>query len=202
MRRQEPSEAADLNQLEERLELLKIAFERYFSGVDRVPPVREQASVRRAFRSLLRLKSSNSVYRYRASGLRQRLAVYEQHWARILRAIEDGSYTRVVAEGKRRQREEMRKMRDAREGRDTSAATAGKSSPPERSGGELRQLYEQYVEARRVMGQGTGRVSYEALAAKLQRQIPKLEARHGVRVRLEVVTEHGKVRFRARPQRG
>ncbi|TPV97268.1 MAG: hypothetical protein B7733_00430 [Myxococcales bacterium FL481] len=191
MKRPEPSARVSLDRLEERLELLRVAYERYFSGVDAIPPVQEHQAVTRSFLELTRNPTSSTVQRFRANTLRQRFSVYQQHWHRVLRGIENGTFTRVVAEAKRRQQEEQRQVR---------AAQAGASGGGD-DARELRRLYEDYVAARKAAGQSLRGVDYDTIAAKLSQQIPALERQHGVKVALEVVNEGGKIRFRARPRR-
>jgi hypothetical protein len=94
-----------LDDVEEQIELLKVAFERYFNGVDRVPPTREHDAVKVNVRNLARMHTGSTAIRFRAQGLKARLVTYEQYWTRILLQIERGTFTRVLAESKKREYE-------------------------------------------------------------------------------------------------
>src|SRR5690606_32615776 len=94
-----------LDEVEEQIELLKVAYERYFNGVDRVPPAREHDAVRLSVRRLFGLHTGSTAVRFRAQGLKARLVTYEQYWTRILGQIERGTFKRILAESKRREME-------------------------------------------------------------------------------------------------
>lgn len=98
-----------LDDLEEDIELLKVAYERYFNGVDRVPPVREHDAVKLKMRNILRQRSGSTAVRFRMQGLKARLITYEQYWTRILRQIESGTFKRLLAVSKRREIEHVRR---------------------------------------------------------------------------------------------
>lgn len=93
-----------LDELEEELQRLRVAYERYFLGLDRVPPERERGLVERKLRALTSGAMGSTALRFRLDGLRGRFVTYSQHWRRICRQIETGSYVRVVAEAERRRR--------------------------------------------------------------------------------------------------
>jgi hypothetical protein len=113
-----------LDDLEEDIELLKVAYERYFNGVDRIPPIREHDAVKLHMRNALRQRSGSTAVRFRLQNLKARLISYEQYWTRILRQIEQGTYRRVLAESKRREFELQRqKLED-----DAQAAQSGARS--------------------------------------------------------------------------
>jgi hypothetical protein len=98
-----------LDDLEEEIELLKVAYERYFNGVDRIPPAREHDTVKRHVRDLQRTRGGSTAVRFRSQQLKARLVTYEHYWTRILRQIEQGTFKRVLAESKRREFEALRR---------------------------------------------------------------------------------------------
>jgi hypothetical protein len=101
-----------LDDVEVQIELLKVAFERYFNGVDRVPPTREHDAVKLNVRNLARMHTGSTAVRFRAQGLKARLITYEQYWTRILGQIERGTFRRVLAESKKREYEIRHKRRE------------------------------------------------------------------------------------------
>jgi hypothetical protein len=220
-----------LDDLEEEIELLKVAFERYFNGVDRVPPTREHDTVKLHIRNAERQRSASTLIRFRMQGLKARFITYEHYWTRILRQIEDGSFKRVVAESKRRELEALRR-RVEEDGSERSGVRTMADRDPGQSGirakldrdGEsglleqaepararpplpsavdpkqARELFKQFVAAKKAAGESVEGLTYGRLLDKLSREVPKLQELHGDGLRLEVATVDGKVRLRARKQ--
>jgi len=58
--------------------------------------------------------------------------------------------------------------------------------------GRLRELYGQYVQAKRERNESTAGITYEKLADSLKSQADKLKDKHGKRVDYEVVVKDGK----------
>lgn len=217
-----------LDDLEEEIELLKVAYERYFNGVDRVPPAREHDRVKLHLRNLQRMRGGSTVIRFRLQQLRARIVTYEHYWTRILRQIERGTFKRVVAESKRREFEALR--RKAEEGGAQASQSGilakvereagqsgvrpmvGEPRTPPKPGGratlpqgfnakEARSLFKQFVAAKKAAGEPVSGLTYGRLVDKLAREVPKLQEKHGDGFRFEVATVNGKVRLRARKRR-
>lgn len=93
-----------LDELEDQIAQLRVAYERYFLGIDRTPPDRERTKVERKIRHLSVGAMGSTALRFRLDGLRGRFVTYGQHWRRICTQIEKGTYVRVVAEAERRRR--------------------------------------------------------------------------------------------------
>lgn len=215
VRRERSSQAvitARLDELEEQIEYLKIAYERYFNGVDNVPPTRKREVIDRAIRSLMREHMPTTALRFRFNSLRQRLTTYSHYWNRILNQIEKGTFKRLLAESKRRQREAEARARAARDklraaaeadGGGTAASSRARRGGPAKlpdglDARQTRALFREYVTAKRAAGEKTDGLTYGAMVKKLATEFPKLQQRHGKDVRFEVTTVNGKVRLRAR----
>jgi hypothetical protein len=192
-----------LDGIEEQIERLKVAYERYFNGVDRIPPAREHDVVKTNVRNLARLHSGSTAVRFRAHNLKARLVTYEHYWTRILGQIEKGTFKRVLAESKRRefeaqqQRFEDKAEPDAPVGR-SPRTPSGRVLPSGMDAAEARTLFKQFVAAKQAVGESTNGLTYGRLIDKLAREVPKLQKMHGEEIRFEVSTEGGKVRLRAR----
>lgn len=216
-----------LDDIEESIELLKVAYERYFNGVDRVPPRREHDKVKRSVRQLERVRIGSTALRFRAQGLRARLITYEQYWRRILNQIEKGTFKRVLAESARREYLAAQRKRElaeeaarqaaaseAEEGEASESTTDGKvrkravrkpATRPRRAAlpdgmdaGKARDLFKNFIAAKKAAGEPTKGLTYQKLVSKLSREVPKLREKHGNNIRFEVATVKGKVRLRAR----
>lgn len=93
-----------LDALEEDLQELRVAYERYFLGIDRRPPERTRTQLERRVRQMGIGAMGSTALRFRLDGLRGRFVTYSQHWKRVCRQIEEGTYVRVIAEADRRRR--------------------------------------------------------------------------------------------------
>ncbi len=99
----EKNEIQDLvDSLNPRLERLRALYEQYFMGIERIPPATLRKDIDRAFWRLRRERFNNTALRFRFQQILQRYNVYKQHWMRIMREIERGTYRRTVARAARR----------------------------------------------------------------------------------------------------
>jgi len=86
--------ASDLDEIEDALKKLRVSYEKYFAGVDRVEPLKEREGVKRSILRLLGDNSKNTARRFRLQTLNASLVTYEQYWNRITRQIEEGTFKR------------------------------------------------------------------------------------------------------------
>jgi hypothetical protein len=72
-----------------------------------------------------------------------------------------------------------------------SAGGRGGRVPDE---GRLRQIYDQYLQARRSNNERTDNVPFETVAKSIRQMVPKLQKKHaGKRIDFEVVVKDGRV---------
>lgn len=93
----------ELDLLEEEIEGMRMMYQRYFNGVDNIPPARDHAQLKKKVNLLMNRSFRTSQLRFRFQGMRARLITYEQHWRRILHQIEKGTFKRVLAEARLRE---------------------------------------------------------------------------------------------------
>jgi hypothetical protein len=81
---------------------LKVAYEFYFMGNERLPPTRAYEDLKKR---LERLKNSfvrNTAAKFRVQAIATKFGTYERLWQRTLQEIENGTYKRDVAKARRR----------------------------------------------------------------------------------------------------
>ncbi len=83
-----------ISDLETRLERLRVLYEQYFLGVERIEPMVARKDVDRRFYQLRREKFRNTARRFKFQTLVQRYNTLQQYWTRICREIENGTYRR------------------------------------------------------------------------------------------------------------
>ncbi len=88
--------AANVDELELRLERLRVLYDQYFMGIEKIPPAVQQKDVDRRVWLLRREKIRNTGIRFRFQTICQRYNTFQSFWARICREIENGTYKRHV----------------------------------------------------------------------------------------------------------
>ncbi|HZH17619.1 MAG TPA: MXAN_5187 C-terminal domain-containing protein [Archangium sp.] len=88
--------------IEADLAALKVTYDFYFMGHERLPPTRAYEDLKKR---LERLKNSfvrNTAAKFRVQAIATKFGTYERLWQRTLQEIENGTYKRDVAKAKRR----------------------------------------------------------------------------------------------------
>jgi hypothetical protein len=92
----------ECDELEEELAALKVAYEQYFLGNERLAPARPHEDFKKR---LMKLKTSmvrNTAAKFRMNSLHNKFLTYERLWQRTLQEIEAGTYKRDLFKAKRR----------------------------------------------------------------------------------------------------
>ncbi len=94
---QEPDIEELLSDLEHKIDRLKILYEQYFMGIEKIEPQTARKEITRKMIEITQLNIRNTGIRYRFNALGQKWGVYQTYWNRTLREIEKGTYIRNVA---------------------------------------------------------------------------------------------------------
>ena len=191
-----------LDELERRMFLLKLQYEKYFSGLERTEPIRERDEIKRFLHDLMQEPITNNTQRFKFQNLRARFTSLEMYLTRNLVMIERGTHPKMKfrANIKERQRKEMEQRRAERAER-RERARIRKMSPEEREDRAYSMIFEKYLEAREQCGQSTD-MDYEAVKQTLKKQVRVIKSRYRVSsVKFRVTVEDGKARLKAVPKR-
>jgi len=93
---------AELRKLDDRLDILRREYEKYFRGARERPPNNKRKQVERQLRELEQTKFTNTSLKFRFRSLLQRFNTYKQKWNRIQRQKERGTYEPDKQKAKRR----------------------------------------------------------------------------------------------------
>ncbi len=91
----------ELDELESRLERLRIKYDQYFTGIERALPFVLRKDIDRRFHGLHREPMRNTGLRFRFQTLVQRFTMYQTYWGRIIRQIEEGTWKRDLVRAQR-----------------------------------------------------------------------------------------------------
>jgi hypothetical protein len=223
--------ADSCGKVEEDLEALKARFEMYFLGIERREPVREREEMKRRVAHLKNEFTRNTGLRFRIQTLHARFLSYERMWLRSAREKEEGTYRRDILKARRHAHlEEKRRAEKAKEaalaGAKAVTATAAPGAPaakpveakpaaaipappppaapaalPGLSESQLRSLYDAYVDAKKRCNEDVSRLSYEAVAKTIAKQVPELLSKYGAKtVEFKVVIKDGRAVLKAVPR--
>jgi len=165
-----------LGELEHKIERLKILYEQYFMGIEKLEPQTQKKEITRKLLELTQMNIRNTAMRYRFHAVTQKFGAYQTYWGRTLREIENGTYFRSIARASReaarkgvelpdevmrslpkRLRDRIVKDREALAGRAQAAAARGSTPasplaspaarPEERDDESFEQTFEQLFDS-------------------------------------------------------
>ena len=178
--------------------VLKLQYEKYFSGLERKEPIRERDEVKRFLHDLMQEPITNGRQRFRFQNLRARFTSLEMYLTRNLVMIERGTHPKMKfrASVRERQRKEIEDRKAKMAARRERALT-----PAEREDRAYAKIFESYMEARKQCGQHTN-MDYEAVKTTLKKQVRMIKSRYRCdTVKFRVTVEDGKARLKAVPKR-
>ena len=187
--------AQKLDEFEQRLFVLKIEYEKYFSGLERFEPMRERDDLKRLMREITRLPVTATRQKHRVRSLRARFASMELYWTRNLVQIERGTHPKMklranLADKRRKTIEEAPKVEKPKP---LSAA--------EREDLAYRKVYDKYLTARRKCGQSDD-LAFDSIKDVLRKQVRTIKSRYRCSsVKFRVTVEDGKAKVKAVPLR-
>jgi len=218
-----------LDSLEEELEEIKVKYEMYFIGAERMEPSRRRDDLKRNIARLKNAFTRNAGIRFRIQALHARYLSYERLWLRSAREKEAGTYRRDVLKARKKAADRAEAPGAGEAPAPATPETA--ASPPSPAAGppvlsptpprvkppplpapaapapsamsdaELRTLYESYLAAKRSCNEDTSRVSLESLARTVNRQAPEIAAKFKARrVEFKVAVRDGRAVLTAVPK--
>jgi hypothetical protein len=127
-----------LKELSTKIERVRVLYEQYFMGIERVEPLVPRKEVQRAMLQLQQQQIRNTGLRFRFNTMLQKWNIYVTLWNRTLREIENGTYIRHIQraqraaarDGKELPEEIARKVRREETPEQPVAAAPVAASPP------------------------------------------------------------------------
>jgi hypothetical protein len=188
----------DLDDIEQSIRKLQIEWDKFFGGVERVPPNelkrRTELLLRRHYGTEIR----NGAHRFRFQSLSARYSTYNELWSKRLRYLEEGrpwQGPRIAPN--------LPAPTPAPRAMPARPAAAGESgyrvSNSLGDGETVRRLYDQFVEARQKSGE-TAAVKFESFHKLIAQQTGRILSEKGAKaVDFRLETQGGKVSLKAKP---
>ena len=82
----------ELAEIEQQMMKVKRAFDMYFSGIEKVPPLRDYEQLKRLVRGLTGTGYATATLRFKVQSSIARFNQYRNLWDRQLRRFEDGTF--------------------------------------------------------------------------------------------------------------
>jgi hypothetical protein len=217
-------EIEEIQQLEARLNELRVAYEKYFAGVEKLEPIRLRNEVQKIVRRTGTFFITNTGLKFKRDSLIAQFNTLTQYWNRVLKQIEDGTYQRDIFKMRLKDRERGAAAPQTPSPRTTPEATVpaanagkdGAESPPNAPGktpaagppaksspekpGEYDNVYQSLVAAKKRLGEPTENISYNALEWSLKTQAEAIKKKFKAsRVDFTVEVKDGKPVIKAVP---
>ena len=185
--------------IEQRMNMLKLAYEKYFAGTDPIEPLKDRETLKRDMREIDRTTMNATREKYRWRSIRARMSSLENYWQRNIVMIERGTHPKMKfrADNKARARtvgaesaatERLEAQRQAR-------------ARAEQEEAQMRGLYDEYMQARKKCGQNTEMNCREVRAA-LRNQAKSIQHKQSCKdVKFKVKVKGGKASITAIPVR-
>ena len=217
----------ELDELDSRMTALKVLYDKYFLGMEKLEPQRERAEIHKTIIELGTRFIRNTGAKFRRDTLKNKFLTYQRFWDRILKQIEDGTYKghKVKAELHERERAERaarskggtQPSADATNGAPAPAqaavnggtangaprpaAPAEPGAPPPPKADPIQRIFDQYVAAKRKANESVDGITPDKMATIIKQQTMALKQKYNCKsVEFRVVVEDGKAKLKAIPK--
>lgn len=189
-----------LEELERLIFVLKIQYEKYFSGIERIEPLKDREQLKRVIRDLMITPITNTAQKHKFRMLKARFSSLDLYIQRNLYQIEKGTHPKMkfrASMSEKRQRE----MEIRREQRQEKQRIKREFSEKQKEELAYRAVYDRLIDARRQTGQSTD-ISFDTIRDTLKKQSRQIKGKFGVeKVKFRVAVEDGKAKMKAVPVR-
>ncbi len=182
-----------LDEIERSIFRIKVAYEKYFNGIERFEPLKELEDLKRLIRDIMTNPIRNTQQRYRFTQLKARLSSLEMYWKRNVSQMERGVHPKQVFRANLKESNSQEAQRRQQEHREQQKM---ERQMEER---RFRSVFDQLVDARRQTGQSTD-ISYDSVKNTLKKQSRMIKSKFkcdDVQFRVEI--QDGKPKMKAVP---
>lgn len=188
----------DIEQLDAKMIKLKIEYEQYFARILKREPLKLREDVDRIVRRYSGMPINNTGIKFKYQTLVAKYNSYKQHWKRVLRRIEEGTYVR-------RAETSGPTLLQPKPPPVSSASTNG-ARPGAGNGdidGDLKNVFDKFVATKKQCNESTSGISFDSMKKTLEAQKRKLATERGIKnVDLKVYVKDGKARIALTPKKG
>ncbi len=174
----------ELEQIERQMKTLEIAYEQYFSGLEKREPMKDREDLTKRIRQFANRRIMQTDLRFKYQNLATRFHSYNGYWERILKLMDEGKYHRNASQTTKPV------------GVKNQAAATSPPTNKSGGGGEVDNIYNDLMTARKTHNIGGKAPDKEQVATMLEKQKAKIREKFGDRpVAFKVETRDGKPRI-------
>jgi len=176
----------ELADLELKIRQLKVRYDQFFYGNQKLPPWMLRAQVDRMIRKNANITMRGFSHRYRFNNLLFRYQTFSELWTRKMRMQEEGDRPGLAAKTQHRVTEKL--------------VARARVADPRSSPDQLREIYAKFVESRKKYGQKKKPVSFDKFVRGIAGQAERLRKTSGcAEIELRLVIKNDQVQLKARP---
>jgi hypothetical protein len=176
----------DLDALEQDLRQLKVRYDQFFYGNQKLPPTMQRSQVDKRVRKFANTSMRTFLHRYRFNNLLIRYQAYSELWNRRMRTYEEGERKSVAARNLHEFNEEL--------------VARTRVSDPKGQSDQLREIYDKFIAARTERDPKKKPVSFDKFVRGVAGQAAQLRKSSGCgEIELRLVIKNDQVQLKARP---
>lgn len=185
----------DIEILDGKIIRLKVEYEQYFARILKREPAKLRNEIEKTILSLNARTINNTATKFRLNSIVARYNSYKQHWDRVLRAIEEGTYVRK-AEGAEGQGRTPASRPAPAQAPEKGAAKAGSGD------GGFEDIYKRYIDARNECREPVEGITLESLKRTVDQYKKKVEEQYKTKnVDVRVYVKDGKAKLTIVPKK-
>jgi len=176
----------ELTELELKIRQLKVRYDQFFHGNQKLPPWMLRGQVDRLIRKYANVSMRGFAHRYRFNNLLFRYQSFSELWARKMRNQEEGDRPGLAARSQHQVAEKL--------------VARTRVADPKANPDQLREIYDKFVESRERNGQKKKPVSFDKFVRGIAGQAAQLRKSSGcAEIELRLVVKNDQVQLKARP---
>ncbi|MBE9527984.1 MAG: hypothetical protein IME99_01955 [Proteobacteria bacterium] len=193
----------DIDTLDKDIARLRIEYEQYFMRVLKREPIKLRADIERRILRLSNNSTSNTAHKFKLNSIVAKYNSYKQYWGRILRAIEEGTYTRR-AEGGGAPIASIKPPPEPTGAKKPEKQTrqAKEELPKTGADDSMEKAYSKYVESRKEQNESVKGLSLDKFTRNIEASKKKIEEKYKTKnVEVKVTVKDGKTKLTLKPKK-
>ena len=192
---------SELQGLENALRNLNAQYDAFLYGSSHKPPLEIRRRVGQQIRRLSTTESDSSAERFRFQALQVRYNALCERWDRLQTEKEAGRRPGIYGHFVRLGGSETERPPASPNAREAASVREGEETDTRLVQDPERELFQRYVEARRVRGEDVAGLRFDRFAEKLAEQREKLREHFGdAEIVFDVAERDGRIRLVAKPK--
>ncbi|MBI5588195.1 MAG: hypothetical protein HY889_07510 [Deltaproteobacteria bacterium] len=188
--------AEDIDLLDSKIARLKVEYEQYFMKVLKREPVKLRDEIEKTILFYSNKNLTNTSYKFKYNSVVAKYNSYKQYWSRVLREIDEGTFTRK-GEGDSL----GLKTSPGKTAPERTPIAAVPSARPDAPNSEIEEVYRQYIDKRKECNEPTEGITVDTLARTIEKYKKQVEEQYRTKeIDLKVYVKDGKTRLTITPR--